>query len=181
MTYQQDNRLTMYRLGAIALGVAIVLVTICGSLGLVWMRQQSALVQAAASNLQTRIFDAERIGSGLEAQLARALSPQSLAARLPQGLRPSASEQMVWSSRPQALSPVADIPTGAMVAANRNASAAASVAAVAEPSVGNSLVADEAPRATVAASAYIGDAPVTVTFDPALLSGQARSWATARR
>lgn len=203
MTYEQDNSLTAYRLGAIVLGVAIVVVTICGSLGLVWMRQQVSGMATNASRLQTQIAESERFSAGLQARLARALSPQYLSSRLPQGLRPSASEQIVWSARPQQLSPVAGFGDGTMIAsatvppsqasggmaaaiagaahataAATVATTASAVAAVSTAGSGNSLV--ETPQAARAA-AQRTDASASVTFDLALLGDQARSGAAVRR
>lgn len=184
MNYAQDNSQTVYRLWAIGLGVAIVVVTICGSLGLVWMRQQVTAVAAATSRLQFEISEAERESAGLDARLARALSPQYLATSLPEGLRPSSGNQIVWSVRPQPLAPVPGFDDAALVASSqpqrpavRAGSAMAATTAPAAPARSRSHLV----TTSQASEAPAQEAPLTVTFDLALLGSQSQQGATARR
>lgn len=186
MYHEQDNSQTVYRLWAIALGVAIVVVTICGSLALVWMRQQVSVMAASASRLQLQIAEAERESAGLDARLARALSPQFLATRLPEGLRPSSGNQIVWSGRPQQLAPAPGFDNAALLAgtprpAVRAGSAVAATTAPAVPSraaQGRSHLVDTSGSAAPAA---VQETPFTVTFDQALLGVQPQAGASARR
>lgn len=210
MNYEQDNSLTYYRLGAIFLGAAIVVVTIGGSLGLVWMRQQAYSMAGNTAQLQSKIAEAERFSSGLEVRIARALTPQSLSARLPQGLRPTVREQIVWSAPPRALSPVEGFENGTMVAAlvpqAAPVRAGSAVAAQTAPISAQSRqpvrqqaqqaqqvqVAQQTRQAQAGSSLVTtpaGSTPAvaaqsgstTVTFDLALLGAQTQQGASVRR
>lgn len=188
MNNTQDNRQSVYRLWAIGLGVTIVVVTICGSLGLVWMRQQVSAAATSVSRLQTQIVEAERESAGLDARLARALSPGNLAASLPEGLRPSSGEQIVWSVRARPLAPAQGFEDTTLVAAAeparqpaRAGSLVARQSAPVAPGTGTQsrshLVSVSQPGA-----APVAETPLTVTFDyPAQRGVQPRQGATARR
>lgn len=185
MHYSQDNSQNVYRLWAFVLGGAIVVVTICGSLALVWMRQQVSVMATTAYSLELQIADAERTGAGLETRLARALSPQHLASRLPEGLRPSSGNQIVWSGRPQSLVPAGGFDSATMLAeATPRAARAGSVVAATTPPVTPShtsqsrshLVRTTSPAATVQE-----EAPLTVTFNLAPPGAQSQAGASARR
>ena len=100
MTTYHSRELSFYRISALGLGLLILLVSVSGSIGIVWLRHKIARSAVETARLERTFAEEERAMSRVSAQIAQAESPEILLAQTPKGLRPTLEQQIVWLPDP---------------------------------------------------------------------------------
>ncbi|MBC2595363.1 hypothetical protein H5P28_13935 [Ruficoccus amylovorans] len=94
MHYLKD--LNSYRWMSAGLCLMILLVAVGGSLGIVWMRTQTTGTAKHVAQMERDLRVLENDNATLSARMARAHNPEFLIRHMPQGLRPTSGNQIVW-------------------------------------------------------------------------------------
>ncbi len=122
MHYFKD--LNSYRWISIGLCLAILLVAVGGSLGIVWMRTQMTGTARNVAQMEKDLRALDNDNASLSARMARAHNPEFLITHMPAGLRPTNGNQIVWIQTSAAPSYVAQARQSAPTEIAANTSAA---------------------------------------------------------
>lgn len=104
--HHPSSSLFLYRGTAFLLGFAILAVSLGGSFGLIYIRDQIARSAGSSARLEVTLKELERDNVRLSAQISRAHQPAFLQAQMPQGMEPTAEARVVWIEAPRHHTPL---------------------------------------------------------------------------
>jgi hypothetical protein len=100
MTTYYSREISFYRITAFGLGILILLVSLAGSIGIIWMRQKTARSAIETARLERMYAEEGQQAARLSAYIAQAENPEVLLAQAPKELRPTTEAQVVWLPEP---------------------------------------------------------------------------------
>ncbi len=95
------SSLVFHRSTALIPGLAIFIVSLSGSFGLIWMRDQIARTASSCARMELTLKELERDNGRLSAQIARAHQPAYMQAQMPAGMTPTPEARVVWVEAPR--------------------------------------------------------------------------------
>ncbi len=96
MNHQLNNTLRRYRWLTGLLAAMVVLMTVGGALGISLLRQGISHTASDCLRLEGELNKQKRENADLAARIATVHSPDFLIANMPDGLRPTRDEQVLW-------------------------------------------------------------------------------------